>query len=196
MPLPTESRRATENSKTLAGFESTHATDRSLPMRQIVLTALAPFIVFGALGIAVTYPGPSDLWASVQPVPAEMRIVNSGGQREDAIVRNIANYAPAPVARQSVENADCFQDLALASTAKLDRCASVVYQALIDIERESKRPVLTGALTTASTTRVVNQLRYAAAEVCRSVWTNEPVKSDLASPACAIAEIRVASDVQ
>jgi hypothetical protein len=163
-------------------------------MRQVTISVLAPFAALAAIGLAITYPGPTELWAGIQPVNQEIRVVDAGGTHASSVVQDItASHLPEPAKQQPVANRDCFQDLALADQAKLDRCSRVVYQALIEVEKANRVPVIT-TLATASNNRLVERLKYAATEVCRSSWAKQPVnKPNLDSPACEAAQIEIAS---
>lgn len=163
-------------------------------MRQIALLLLSPFVAGAALGITSLYSSPSELWSSIQPLNTEVRVVNTGAGREEDVVRTISDKLPDAIASRPVANQDCFQDLARADTAKLDRCAGVVYQALAEVERQSRQPVVRTALASKDRAKVVEQLKYAAVEVCRTVWASAKTTDLAKSPACGIAEIRVALD--
>lgn len=163
-------------------------------MRQIALLVIAPVAAAISVGMSAVYSSPQELWASVQPLNGDVRVVNAGAGHEEDVVRNIALKFPAGVGSVPAANRDCFQDLAQADAVKLDRCAGVVYQALIEVERQARKPVVSTALATADKARVVEQLKFAAAEVCRSTWSNTKQKRLMQSPACEVAEIRVALD--
>jgi hypothetical protein len=193
MALPTMQPNATEGDKAHTRRESPEPIfERRLPMRQVMMLVLSPILAVTALTLANTYSSPAELWAAVQPVNPVMTVVDAGGHREEAVITDIARSFPRTVAQQPVANADCFQDLALADAAKLDRCATVVYKALIAVEQETKRPVIQQMMDATDRTRVVEQLKFAATEVCRNKWANAPRKGLLRSPACAAAEIQVA----
>lgn len=162
-------------------------------MRQIALLVIAPVSAIAALSLAAIYSSPSELWASVQPLNGEIRIVDAGARREEDVIRNITTKLPKNIGLEPDANRDCFQDLALADSTKLDRCAGVVYQALIEVERQVGKPVVSTVLALNDKSRVVEQLKLTAAEVCRSKWSSAK-GGRMQSPACEVAEIRVALD--
>lgn len=164
-------------------------------MRKVLTLIAGPFLAAGVLAVALAFPTPADLVAAVSPPDRDISIVNAGGLDAKALVTNIAVDLPTATAEQTVaNNGECFQDLVRADKAKLDRCALVVYQALIEVERATNAGFVQDAIETPSRGRAVEQLRYAAVEVCRNQWANNQAGFALdGSPACEAAQISVAT---
>ena len=164
-------------------------------MRQVFALVSAPILAVTVFGLILAFPSPRDFVASIQPPQQQIQVVNTGGPREEAVITNLSDGRTGTHSAVALNNSDCFADLALADKAKLDRCAEVVYQALIDVERAAQ-PGLVQNTMTAGGVRVVEQLRYAAANVCRSRWATSPKDFSFdANPACKIAQIQVASSI-
>ena len=168
-------------------------------MRRALTTLAAPLFA-GLMAVTIfAYPTPQELWSDIQPIEQDLLPVNGGGPNVEAVIRNIAVSSPASAASDTaLDNQDCFQKLALADTAKLDRCARVVYQALIDMEKNASSPPVRQTLeATNSHERVVQQLRLAATEVCRVTWSKKAVgDAGLNSPACDASQVLLASDLR
>jgi hypothetical protein len=163
-------------------------------MHRVIALVAAPVLATMTFGLISTYSSPSELWASVQPVDRELRVVSAGNDHVATVVTDIAAQLPEPASRRTTANSDCFANLALADGKKLDRCARVVYQALIDVEKMNVGSVQQ-TMDAPDKTRMVEQLKLAATEVCRNAWVNDRVDNALPeNPACETAQIQVALD--
>lgn len=165
-------------------------------MRNAFATLLTPVFIVGMVALLLTYPSPRELWVAMQPVEASPKIVNAGAPIVETAIRDMSATGLVAVASRSTIDPDCFRGLALADEAKLNRCARVVYQALIELERESGSPTVRNTLeATRGTKRVVEQLRLAATEVCRVKWAKQIKPTDeFTSPACEVSQVALASD--
>lgn len=162
-------------------------------MRRVVALFAAPVLAALALTVVFAFPSPRDLVAALTPVEREINIVQGGGLDAQTTLTNLSSELPTNAARITENNGDCFQDLALAGKDKLERCAAVVYQALIDVEKVRGQGLVREALDP-NRARAFEQLRYAAVEVCRNQWANQPIDAKLdQQPACRASQIEIAS---
>ena len=167
-------------------------------MRTALTTLFAPIFVVVMVGVVLAYPSPTDLWDSMKPLEVQVKPVATGGPSVQKIVTDLSSGLPEDVADRSRENADCFQNLAIADKQKLDRCAGFVYQALIEVEQLANAPVVQKTFETADQRVLVQQLRLAATEVCRIKWAKSQIIGELAirSPACEVSQVQLASDAE
>lgn len=160
-------------------------------MRMVVTTLLAPVFVITVGLLMANYSGPSELWASLQPIKTDIRPADGASDVETA-VRDAAKQLPQ--VDLAAGNSDCFRDLAAADQAKLDRCASVVYETLADVQRYANEPAVQQALREPDRERLIMQLQLAAAEVCRVKWVRTSGSFSFDSPACEASNLRLVSD--
>jgi hypothetical protein len=133
---------------------------------------------------------------AMTPLERDMKPVAAGGPNDETVITDLSRKLPNDVAGTATDNADCFRDLALADKAKLDRCATVVYQTLIDVEQYAALPKVREHLKAGDKRRIAEQLQLAASEVCRIKWAKNPVDElTFESPACAAAQVQLASDI-
>lgn len=176
-----------------------HHVLRRYAMRLALTTLAAPAFVIAMLAVMVNYSGPSELWAAMQPIDSKLKPVNAGVPNVETAVRDLSERAPEPVAASAKANSDCFQRLALADQAKLDRCSKVVYQTLINLEKEAGSPVVQNTLEAKVEQRqVIQQLRLAATEVCRVSWAKRKTYDafEFDNPACEASQVLLASDTR
>lgn len=160
-------------------------------MRMIVTTLLAPVFVVAVGLLMANYSGPSELWASLQPIKSDIRPADGASNVEEA-VRDAAKQLPQVDLAAGSE--DCFRDLAIADQAKLDRCARVVYETLAEVERNVDVPAVQQALRQPEKERLIMQLQLAAAEVCRVKWVRTNGAYSFNSPACEASNLRLVTD--
>lgn len=162
-------------------------------MRPVLVLIAAPIIAITAMTTVLLFPKPTDLVAAFTPVEREVNVVQGGATNVQTAVLNMSEALPVRAAEVTERNSDCFEDLAFAGEAKLDRCAEVVYQALIEVEKVRGKGIVREALDP-NQERAVERLRYAALETCRAQWTNQPIDASLEDePACKAANIEIAS---
>lgn len=174
----------------------TAVTMRRSVMWRALSTIAAPFFAIGVVALVVAFPTPYDLAEALRPVP-DNKPVAAGGPSVEKVVTDLSSGLPEAVTDRSLENADCFQNLAIADKAKLDRCAEFAYQTLIDVQQHADNPAVQQTFQTADNKRFFQQLKLAAAEVCRIQWAGQGGKTRYAvqTPACTAAEVKLASDV-
>lgn len=160
-------------------------------MRMVVTTLLAPVFVVAVGLLMANYSSPSELWASLQPIKSDIRPADGASDVETA-VRDVAKQLPE--VNLTAGSADCFRDLAAADQAKLDRCATVVYETLADVQRYKDEPTVQQALREPDRERLIMQLQLAAAEVCRVKWVRTTGTFSFDSPACAASNLRLVTD--
>lgn len=160
-------------------------------MRMVVTTLLAPIFVITVGLLMANYSGPSELWASLQPIKSDIRPADGASDVETAVRDAAVRLPQVDIAAGS---SDCFRDLAIADKAKLDRCATVVFETLADVERYAGEPAVRQALREPEKERLIMQLQLAAAEVCRVKWVRTDGAFSFDSPACAASNLRLVSE--
>lgn len=139
-------------------------------MRSLLGTVLAPGFAVAALFLAAFVPPPSEIAMAFKPIGSEVNVVTAAGDpsNEREALNTIAGRIKLAAGPAIGDNADCFDDLALADQTKLDRCGRVVYQALAEVERDPR--VFETDVAHADPRALVQELRLAATEVCREKW--------------------------
>lgn len=168
---------------------------RSPLVKRLLVNVALPAMAVAAIAVTMWFPSPADFQRALPggKPPVETATATTGVT--DNVGPLIQAHATAdPQLEQVIEHAgDCFVDLGSATTAKLERCAPTVIQALSRIaaiqgDRRSP-PVLVGD----NTTQLVEQLTLAATEACRAAWATAPeLDSALSSPACLVAQAELA----
>lgn len=161
-----------------------------------LLTQTAPFLVaIGAVAITIgNAPFPDR---SYGPPPSTVAYRNIGTIPEiTEALPSVSSLVPAAATVQPVvskiEASGCLDQLSRLPAAKVEECSQLVAEAVLSIAEFEGNPALP---LTSRQNMLVEQLRLAAANVCRARWAMSDDLDFLSEdPACEVSTINLASN--
>lgn len=166
-------------------------------MHRAVTNFVLPGLAVATIVMVSMFPSPQALDTAIQSVTSPFLTEQGKSLSEDHdarfIIEDHARLVPG-LTSEIEANADCFVGLDAATADRLAECAPVVTTIIAQIVKHQGNPSVAAALSREETA-LLPQLKIAATEICRSLWsTGKHSQAFLDDPACQMAQVSLAPD--
>lgn len=162
-------------------------------MKRALFNIVMPALALSTIALVVLFPTPDALSAAIEAANRSNALNTATLETSDArsLIENHTDGIPGLAAEIEAQS-DCFIGLQHATPQRLQDCAPAVTAIIAKIVDHQNNPAVAQALQDGDGA-LLPQLQVAAAEVCRTLWSNaKQLDAYLDDPTCRMAQVSLA----